>query len=282
MVRAIMLKLEKAVHSREITISLRNQEAYFNRAFFIAFAFAITVHLSAAMIFKIHTDSQSSKGQLKPIIVNSDLGYSNQDHHFSAIPGQANDRGLSPPRQIPKPELSVPTIPKFSLCSESSPGNEKCEISPLDFDYSLPAFTQLERLPYHPEEQLFFFSIPNETVSIEVSGPLARLPLIEEGLLSIKETLRDLPRATDSFFLSFEVQVDESSGLIFSSSLSGRPSREHEMLGEIILKSLKFSQTVSKARKHALTTAGVIDILVHIDVDQCLEALKSPSKGCKG
>lgn len=238
-----MLKLEKVSKSMEISISLRDEERFFNRPFLKALALALLIHLAAAMLFQIRPFTiLGSQMLFPPAQVDTDISYTSDGGVFANLD---HEEVVSFPIGEPKE-----TFPKFPPV-------------PDDMEWML---SSLSLFPIASTQNPFKFlesrwlepdviswakqKIGGNPIQVFPSKQLAERMVINEGIEPFD------PRQTYSIL--FDVQVDDRTGTVCwyeIKKIEGSIDRELNLEAENILRRMRFNSL-----EHSFITSGEIEI----------------------
>lgn len=202
-----MLKLERVSHDNQISVTVRDRQQLFTRSFLIALSSALAIHLAVVILFHISPIKiRWNYPPPFPIIVEADLTFSKD----STILANANiDPKLQTSYIEPKPSLpALPTFPAFLAVHDIEYINEKKRF--------INPFLEIEKEIYQPSMVIPIPKIPRKTITLQISGPLAKRTVVNNNLND-----RSLPSIPASLQLdkqlstSYSVNVEEDTGRIF-------------------------------------------------------------------
>lgn len=204
-----MLRLERSSpYRREIAIRFRSRDPFLSRPLLIGLAVALLLHLLFFLCVEINPYRTPCEQIAPPTPVAVDLGSLIEIGGLLAT-SEMESYGLLP-RHIIEPEPprpKFPTLPPQAV--ERTPFIAAAPLVHTDapFRQMRPAIT-LRRTPlvavhrrYHPAR-------------VELSGPLATLPLIDDGTGIWGEERKNRGRS-ELYTLLFEVQLEEKTGSLF-------------------------------------------------------------------
>lgn len=194
-----MLRLKKA-RRQEISVTVRDKSPWMSRTFLFALTIALGIHLSAVLVFHIHSILASGEVVLPPTLVETDASGVLDDANVGVLAymdfeGRSQRHISAPVASRPKiPDMKMPTIAREMeyLNDESNPLNPFLEIE--------------EEWQYLKESRM---PSKNPAIQIHVAGALADVPLLNEG----KEGLSVTPMKNETII--FSVQLERKSGRIF-------------------------------------------------------------------
>lgn len=209
-----MLKLEKVGRSKEVQVTVRGKEPFWNRVFLFAFLVAFVIHAGGYFLFTIapikwHWDQTSAL----PIKVEAIFAP-------DAMAIAMDDAEHLPVRYVPPPEGTVFAIPELrtprTLSSVQLLANR---------EGSFP-FSSLEEALLDNFPDPFLAAPP---VKIAFFGPLAQIPLLEDGLENWRAPVA---RSLKGFYRTeLAVMVEEMTGQIIWHNIlqsSGVPLLDRE------------------------------------------------------
>lgn len=198
-----MLKLEK-ISRNDISVTLQDKENFFNRPFLLALSIAILFHLFLAVIFKITPIKlQFTEHVFPPTHVESESFLKDTSVGSSAEETVYIRSGLP---DIPESRPSLPMLPNPSHL----PHNELIK----KHDHINHSFLSVENKKFY---QPNFDNLPIKTtdpLSVYISGPLAQLPIISNGIELQSAESHSFP-AKHTIRIIYKVTVEQASGKIF-------------------------------------------------------------------
>lgn len=248
-----MLKLEKIAKTLEISITLRQRERIWSKAFVQALIIAIGLHIFAGLLFNVRLAKiMGSQTVFAPILVESDLSTLPDN---SVIAQLDTDEVL--PRHIKEPKGSKPALPSIPV----KPGFGKDMHLNRTCDSDCDTFQALEAKMYNLEFSLSLPSTGSSTkpVIIQTSGRLDHENLVTEGWenmdLSPLSTL-----ANRSYRKTYNVRIENKTGCAFwfEPDCPGANDSSLDSLAENILKNMRF-----ETKENAFVTAGTIEIIFY-------------------
>lgn len=208
-----MLKLEKAVKSKDVSLSIRASEPFLNRSLSIALAIACGLHLAAFLLFKIGPIKlQYSNYVIPTVIVNADLGGIEAD----ALVRAHLDEEEIPTKYIFEPPLLMPQLIQHV---SFVPTYEK----PLH-----PFLSKEKELTFHEID--LGFEQPEKILQINAFGNLNQ-PHSVQAIFN---------QSTEPFRALYEVRVDNTGHIFWFHLLKfdGKPIKEQILTS--ILQELQF------------------------------------------
>lgn len=231
-----MLKLQKLKDS-QIKLSLREKERLFQPLFLKAFVLALMLHASAFFLFHI----QAFK----------------MDSLFVFTPTQVQSQKLDyPPLTLSQeieenfPRFPIPLFHPSSLLSKQE---IPLELNPIAM--TVP-FELLERRGLSIPQLNVSLPTPLPSLRLFVSGPLSQRKLLREGQILFDQMDHSKPVHHDH--LSYKVQIEEKSGLVFwYEKIRGSHRPEIDKKIEAILLDLCFEPS-----SHLKAATGQIDFFL--------------------
>jgi len=206
-----MLRLERRNYQKEVSVTLRNSRAFVNRTILHAFLIALTLHLAAFFLFRVHTVRVSTKVLPKMVV--------------EAIPMQPLETNISLPKyersfaHLLTPDYSKPQWP-------NSPGLALEKLDNHDPFSNVQDNRLLASLAEVPD------MAPRHRLEVKAFGELFQRPLtaIEAENLPVH-----------TFCLRYLVQVDDKTGQIFWCQLQeGGP--EGQQFAENLMGKMRFGK----------------------------------------
>lgn len=221
-----MLKLEKVSRSRDINISVRKKNAFFNTTFMIALGSAIGAHFVFLVLFHITPFHISYKdGVIPPSIVATDL----------RAYGNAGETLADTSREEP-----VPVFLKLPIKHEPTPpaGIQASPLSPIRIPSDELAARDITQgnLDWH-------------SPSLDVQQPATYL--VVSGSLASRQLSAPPPVFNEPFSESIDVEVDDHTGQICW-------FKQCSPLIENYLKTVRFTPL-----ENSFTTSGRIELGYH-------------------
>lgn len=204
-----MLKLEKIARTRDINVCIRHKPSFFSRNFFVALGCATAVHLSGIFLFHISPFKLNYKESLfLPTFVATDLM---PEEMLDTCSLTLESQEKVPWYMLP-PETALPNMQALVDHHLPAPAGLWKEYvnTALVFE-AMSKEIKLQALP------AFADPLPESSVSIHISGPLAASLLVqrhinEDQLIALIGSVKDLTLARR---FMFKVQVDAHTGEIF-------------------------------------------------------------------
>lgn len=234
-----MLKLERVYKSRDVNITLREQDRFLTKSLLKALGIAAAIHLFGLLLFQVNLFKIiGSQTQLPSVPVDFAFPSFEQGNVQSQV---AKEELYLPIREPNKLKMNLPEL------HEPAP-------------FSLPSAVEFTIPPFHfKDTDLYPADIFGESSelsprlsSITVSGPLTENKIIDDGLkgLAIEEN-------PEPFRLFYDVQVDNRSGQIFWFESKDRIESRRQRIAEKILKNIRFAPNLN-----SFVTKGGIEIIL--------------------
>lgn len=231
-----MLKIERLCHSREVTIRLRTKDSVFTKHLALALALSILFHFGSLLFVEISDRSPVILLPLPQVTVETDLGLATQAQESTLVPEMVSD-GLMP-RYVLEPEASCPEMPRMPTRQV----NHRY-ISDRDFLPIESTFSHAKHLRYAPDAPHFSFIRHYNPVKIHVSGELAELRVIDDGMQLFSDHLKR-PHLVRRCTVRFHVQVDTKRGKVFwFNPVLSSGDEELDEIAEQVLSKLSFDFT---------------------------------------
>lgn len=240
-----MLRLEKVLKTRDINITLRHKDSFFNPTLCFALLWAVGIHLGGILFFYIapfkinYTDSL-----FPPVSVASDLGLSDTRHALALWEEET---------AIPSYLLLPFTAEAFSHTPSKTPAIKPFNDRSTERDSArLFLSSEIQCISHgcSPVE-------PKATapLKIQVSGPLADYPQsLTKEILSPSLYASHQKR---NYHLIFDVEVDGKTGQIMWLQPREKQHLALARWGEDVLKSMRFQIPPTKA-----VVVGRVEILI--------------------
>lgn len=240
-----MLKLERDIHTRQISIRTIRGETLFTNLFLTALAVAASLHLAFFLIFRIDKGRQNYPNLiLPPVTVHAaphplepSNQYSTTEYEAETLARKNSFEPLPSPITIPPIALRGPA----SFIPAEIPINDLSLFNVLETEYLLT-----EQFP-------ITVLVPMPRLRLHISGPLKEIAYETQKLPVFEETLAlPLDQIKESRYL-FDVIVENLSGKIIWYEKRGEVPQEVEAL----LLALDF-----KSSEQGFFTRGEIEITV--------------------
>ncbi len=190
-----MLRLKKDPRSREITISIRKKSSWFkSRDLWIGFAIAISIHLTAIVLFRFPILNFKNLSRAAPAVVEAILPI---DPSTSANWSPLAVTYLLPP-QLLAPRSVLPQLPEWPVESKTYIALREPQVSSM-------LFYQIEKLDMVAKPAFETNQLTGVKMEIRISGPLSELEY------TVKDVTISHP--PDCCF-HYEVRLDPTSGHI--------------------------------------------------------------------
>lgn len=228
-----MLKLQKA-RNREIHVCMRTREGLWTRTFIYALTIAASFHLLALLLFKIHSYFSPNENIGTPVMVQTEIS----NFLNEGIIANLEEEEISHAYFL-MAETPAPQFPSLAVTSSKSDVEYIKEVSVTDN----PFLTVEEDWDYLTLKNGITSSPP---IQVNISGPLAELPLVDKGIPSQTQWTGKPQTA------KYSVQVEGKTGRIFWQMAK----LEENPLAEQILKEIQFQPT-----PEVFVFAGEIEII---------------------
>lgn len=243
-----MLKLEKGLRDRQISIIVRDRERFFSRPIALAFVLALVYHLILALIFQVTpVKIRFNQTVLPPVHVDAD--------GTKAAAALVN---LNSPSKIstglPERPITIPKIPEHPLFLVQRPIEyiKESSIHPNSFQRIEKEIYQPSYEPIQPHKL--------SPIHIVISGLLADKNLLSDGLRG--KNLQDSCKSKTPIRSIYSVLIEERSGRIFwYEPIQQTNVTAIDRLAESILHDLQFSPD-----SKAFVTAGEIEFHFNSDM----------------
>lgn len=249
------------LHHREIAFRLSGKGSAVTPQSVTAVLFAVALHMLALLTIRFEEPPAMPRPP-KPTLVIMAESLSTQEtvRTETTLPkvehdsiGLGFDSGAKPTLPSAPPAVNHRRLSYF-----------KQEADPLR--YTLP----IEADEYEPDPVDFGFLHSDRPVTIEVSGPLAELALLSDGLAPIYSHLRR-SQPMEEVLLSYSVKVHEESGRVIWFAAKEEGSRNDlSQLAETILEFLRFDESTT-----GFIQEGTVDIRITADPVEEWDALMS-------
>lgn len=242
-----MLKLEKAKH-RDVCITMRNKERWFNSTLLYALGIACGIHFLGVIIVHIHPFISHGDKILPPTLVEAEMSNQLEDDDWNVLAYLDTKHKAS--RYLFAPIASEPKLPSMSIDQPLRPTEYIKEPSLLDN----PFMTIEEDWDYFYANELFA-QASQPPVSVHVSGPLAESPLLDDGTTTISPTelttiLQQSQRCV------YSVQVEGKTGRIFWFASKHTPDKQSICnMAESLLLRMRFQPNAN-----TVVSAGEVEI----------------------
>lgn len=248
-----MLKLEKIARTREINVSLRDKEGFFNRTLLFALACALVIHGGALLLFHIAPFKIGyDESIFPPVVVATEF----PDPANKVTAHLDEDEPIPPYVVAPLPKQTwPPQMPTHALARQMEYIQQQSVLTnpflPLEND------TRIDDHSIH-------FSGPRDhaPIKIYVSGSLGDLTLVnqdtyEEELTELTSQSQKVKSAVPRRYI-YTVQVEHDSGEVFWYELKhSEEDGELKKLAVDILKSLRFAPVRS-----LFVSSGEVEIVI--------------------
>lgn len=212
-----MLKLEKASRGKEVIVTVRGKEPFWNRAFLVALGCALALHGIGVLFFKVAPlKMQWHHSSHTPSIVRA---YFPHDATTIALV----DAEDLPSRYVPAPALTTVVIPSIPFATS----RDSLEVFAENNQVFPFALVEKQLLDTFSEKR----PASKPPVSIQFFGGLAQQKVVQDELASWR------PPATRSlkgaYRVELNVQVDAQTGTIFWQNVlqsSGIPLLDREAM----------------------------------------------------
>ncbi len=247
------------LHHQEIAFRLGGAERFFSPRLCVALAVATLLHLIGWFSFAIH-ENRSNVRPPKPRIVVATSELAPQKLMETEI---ALAKLL---REAPKLGTATAKAPDLPLQPDREINRHLVhQKKPTD---ALRYFDHLESTVYEPDSVDFGFHQSRQPVTVHIAGPLAEIPLLQDGLLAVNALLKG-STPTDKQHISFRVKMSGNTGSIFWFDAEESSDREEvNLLAERLLRYLQFSSGSER-----FVAEGRVEMVISVDPTERLEAL---------
>lgn len=246
-----MLRLEQVRKSRDISISLRQKEPFFNAIFCLAMGWALGAHLCVFLLFYIAPFKINySDSIFPPVAVVSDLGKARDANALALV-----EEEIAIPQHLIPPligDLATPSIP--------------LNLPRKDWEFKAP-FS-----PFHPflsaEKELlthgnvFVEAAAPSPLKVLIAGPLAGFES-EKCDFFIPASFQNLQKR--DYEIAFDVRVDGNLGQIIWLQARGKANPIILQWSEKIIKDMRFKNTASE-----MVIPGLVEFFISLSPKEAL------------